>query len=135
MQGTYIVELDTGQALDLNSGKIRETVCAVVKFDAHGALAWRGRRYWKGHEPGNMKAQAGKMRKRWQSYLDRTGERFEVFERKRREAKHAAEKAQAQARRRIRDAAPELLDALKRLLDDPRTAEEARALIARVEDG
>lgn len=133
MDGNYIVEIEMGQALDFSSGKVRPTICAVVKFDADGEVAWRGPRYVQGHEPRNMKAHAGKMRKRWQSHFERTGERFEVVERKKREAKRAAAQANAQARKRIRDAGPELLEALKRLVDDPRTAEEARALIARLE--
>ncbi|RIA46190.1 hypothetical protein DFR49_0723 [Hephaestia caeni] len=133
MDGTYVVEIEVGQAIDLNSGRIRPTICAVVKFDADGEIAWRGNRYWQGHEPRNLKAHAGKMRKRWQLHLERTGERFELAQKLKREAKRAADKAQAQTRKRIRDAAPELLDLLKRLVDDPRTAEEARALIARLE--
>lgn len=133
MEATYVIDVEFGQAIDLNSGRIRQTICAVVKFDADGEIAWRGNRYWQGSEPSNMKAHAGKMRKRYHAHFERTGERFELAQKQKREAKRATEKAQAQARKRIRDAAPELLDALKRLVDDPRTGEEARALIARVE--
>lgn len=133
MEATYVADVELGQAIDLNSGRIRPTICAVVKFDADGEIAWRGKRYWHGREPSNMKAHAGKMRKRYQAHFERTGERFEIAQKQKQEAKRAANKAQAQARKRIRDAAPELLDALKRLVDDPRTGEEARALIARLE--
>lgn len=133
MHGTYVVDVELGQAIDLDTGRIRPTISAVVKFDADGEIAWRGPRYWHGHEPRNMKARAGQMRKRWQSHLDRTGERFEVVQRQKREAKRAADKIAAQARKRLREAAPELFETLKRLIDDPRTAEEARALIARIE--
>lgn len=133
MRGRYIVDTETGQGLDLNSGRIRPTICAVVKFEADGEIAWRGPKYWQGHEPRTMKAQAGKMRNRWQAHFDRTGERFEVIERQKREAKRTREILEAQTRKRIRDAAPDLLEALKRLVDDPRTADEAMALIARLE--
>lgn len=133
MTGQYVVDVEHGQAMGMNDLKIRPTICAVVKFDGDGAVAWRGNRYWAGQEPRNMKAAAGKMRKRWQSYYERTGKRFEVEEREKREAKRAEEKARKEAARRVRDAAPELLEALKRLIDDPRTAEEAMAVIAKAE--
>lgn len=141
--GSYIIETVTGNGMDLATGRIRPTVQAVVKFDQDGAVAWRGKAYWQDHAPRSIAALAGKARKRWQTYYDQTGKRFEVKEREKREAKQANERAEQAARRRVRDTAPELLASLRKIVavvdqaglsiaGDP-AVQEARGVIAQAE--
>ena len=113
MTGQYIIDVETGDAFGLASGKIGKFVCAVVKFDADGTIAQRGKQYWYGEEPRNLKAALGKTRRNFQDYYERTGKRWEVEQANKKQTERDAKKLASKERQAVLAAAPDLLDALK----------------------
>lgn len=135
--GKYVVDIVTGEGLDLATGKIRPTIQAVVRFTGDDMIAVKGCLYYADRAPRNIHAVAGKLRSRWQAYLDRTGKRYEIERRDQKREEAAIKRREIEARRLVRDAAPDLLDAARRVLDDPCVAGEAvdalRAAVAKAE--
>lgn len=135
--GEYVVDIVKGEGLDLRSGKIRATVQAVVRFTGDDMIAVRGKLYYVDHGPRNIHAVAGKMRRRWQEYYDRTGRRFEIERRDEQREAAAVKTREIEARRLVRDAAPDLLAAAKRVIQDHAMTGDAvdalRAAVAKAE--
>ena len=113
MAGQYIIDAEMGEAFGMSDGRIGKTICAVVKFDADGVIARRGNRYWLGDEPRNLKAALGRTRKSYQSYLERTGKRWEIEQADKKKAERAAKALATEERKAVQMAAADLLDALK----------------------
>ena len=109
----YVVKTEKGQGFGLADGRLADTVRAIVVWDTDNKIAWRGRTYWKGEEPRNSNAVAGKARKSFQSYYDRTGLRWEVEVERKKSVEKSEREAKRNADRALRDAAPDLLEALK----------------------
>ena len=66
------------------------------------------------------KRSAVALMKRYDGYYKRTGKRYEVEQREKREAKYKAKKAEERRVRQIKDTGPELLDILEDLVRDIR---------------
>ena len=113
MVGQYIIDTETGEAFGMADGRIGKTICAVIKFDADGKIARRGNRYWLGDEPRNLKAALGRARKSYQSYFDRTGNRWEIEQEDKSKAARATKELAIKERKAVQMAGSDLLAALK----------------------
>lgn len=114
--GEYIVDVERGHGMAMSNLKMRPTVTAVVKF-SDGQIAWRGPCYFEGSESRNWKAQAGKQRRAYQSYFERTGNRWEVEQAQAKAARVAIRRAAIDARKEVREAAGQLLATLQGLVE------------------
>jgi hypothetical protein len=113
MPEQYIIDTEVGEAFGMSDGRIGKTICAVVKFDADGKVARHGRRYWLGEEPRNLKAALGRTRQSFQSYFERTGNRWEVEQEDKKRAEREAKELAAKECKAVQAAGPDLLAALK----------------------
>lgn len=126
----YTGIVDKGQSFDMyakpGSPLLRDTVCAAVKWSGDGRIVQRGQLYWAGDAPSQkeLKRRADAMAVKWQSYLKRTGKRFELEQDAKRKAKEAKRKAERDKRRAVAEAGPRLLAMLERMVKAARFNEE-----------
>lgn len=117
--GHYIAVIDHGQAMAANFRDILKTLCGQIVWvdDETGnrTSAWRGKLY-----EANAAAEGAALKeartelRRMKEYLAKTGERIEVAAARGRVEAYNAKRKARDDDRRVRDAAQDLLRALKR---------------------
>lgn len=114
----YRIEVRTGQSMSLSDMRSCDIVYAVIIAQDGTVAATTASRLWRWHaDERTVKMQGGKLRAQFERYYQRTGRRWEVEQKNKRDAERAEKRAQAAKAQAVRDAAPELLAALRDLLD------------------
>lgn len=122
--GHYEVQITEQTVLTMEDAKFRQIWHGEIVFvSADGALTRTGitNRSLKDRDPSKRRVRAslniqlGRLR----SHLQRTGRRWEVEQQEARDKERAARKAKAEAEKRVRDAAPDMLTALLSLVENP----------------
>lgn len=127
----YMTRVTEQRAMSMSNLKFSTYHRGEVVHTESGEIAWSSDLYV---SPKAARLQANKMRPRYDAHLRRTGNRFEVEQREKREEFKARKRAAVEKRKQVREKAPDLLAALQSLIDvfpyTPANSEERAVFIA-----
>ena len=113
MADAYEIDIATGKGMALSGGGgIKDTVRSVIRRISTGEIVWSSASYWASDPPRNLKAMAGRERKKWEHYLAKHGEGWEEKTKREKLAKQLEQKRAGLRRRYLAGAAEDMLKAL-----------------------
>lgn len=119
--GKYEIVITETQAMGMHSLKLMSAWRGDIVFitdDGKSEPTFHSSIYFQSDDPDKRRTRGGLLNPlgRYRRYYTSTGKRWEVEERERRNAKERAKRAAAERAKRVRDAAPDLLAALRGLV-------------------